>query len=65
MNRIETKVLTSVIGLLGTVSIWFMKDISSNMKQLNVNVATVIERNNSLEKRVDKIENYILKDFIK
>jgi outer membrane murein-binding lipoprotein Lpp len=56
MNHIETKVLTAVIGILGSMSVWFMSDISSNMRELNSKVAVVFEKNSSLEKRVERVE---------
>ena len=59
MNHIETKVLTAVIGLIGSFSVWFMKDISTNTRELNIKVATLIEKNSSFEKRVDRIETTI------
>ena len=62
MNHIETKVLISVIGLLGSFSVWFMKDISENTKELNIIVAMIIEKNVSLESRVTRIENNIYKN---
>lgn len=57
MNHIETKVLTMIIGVLGSFSVWFMKDISANTRELNYKVATVIEKNSSLESRVIRLEN--------
>lgn len=59
MNHIETKVLTAVIGIIGSFSLWFMKDISTNMRDLNIKVATVIEKNSYTEKRVEKLETII------
>jgi hypothetical protein len=60
MNHIETKVLTAVIGIIGSFALWFMKDISTNMRDLNIKVATVIEKNSYTEKRVEKLETIIL-----
>lgn len=57
MNQIETKVLVAIIGVLGSFSCWFMKDISENTRELNIKVATVIEKNSSIEKRVEILEN--------
>lgn len=56
MNHIESKVLTAVIGILGSMSVWFMSDISTNMRELNSKVAISFERNLNLEKRVEKTE---------
>jgi len=59
VNRIETKVLTAIIGVIGTVTTLLIKDISSNIRELNVNVSTVIERTVSHEKRIERIEKKI------
>ena len=62
MNHIETKVLISVIGLLGSFSVLFMKDISENIRELNVKVDIVLEENISLVSRVNRIENIVYKN---
>jgi len=59
VNRIETKVLTAIIGVIGTVTTLLIKDISTNIRDLNVNVSTVVERTSSHEKRIERIEKRI------
>lgn len=56
MNHIESKVLTAIIGVLGSFSVVFMKDISLNMKELNIKVTQALERYISLEQRVTRLE---------
>jgi len=63
MNRIETKVLTAIIAVIGSVTTLLVNDISKNLKELNQSVSTVLERTSGHEKRIEKLEtNCVLKN---
>ena len=53
------KSMVGLIAIFGAFISFTMNDISKNIKDLNGNVSTLLERTSNHEKRIDRIENKI------